>query len=140
MADPNYKRESVTKTTARFMNSIALITTDVRKLAEFYLTVFQAETEINDIHVDIPVRGGSIVIYAKSAAEKDMGFDFAKYHGTGLVKFSFSVNNVDAEYERLKSLALDIDFIIPPTTYPWGARSMHFRDLDGNIVCFLEKK
>jgi len=120
----------------KFMSGICLITEDVRKLAEFYQKVLQTETELNDVHVVITTEGGGITIYSKSAAEKDMGFDFSKYHGTGMTKFSFGVENVDAEYERLKSLNLNIEFVAVPTTYPWGARSMHFRDLDGNIVCF----
>ena len=120
----------------KFMNGICLITEDVCKLAEFYQKVLQSETAINDVHVVITVEGGSITIYSKSAAEKDMGFDFSKYHGTGMSSFSFGVEDVDAEYERLKSLHMNIEFIAVPTTYPWGSRSMHFRDSDGNIVCF----
>lgn len=112
----------------KLMSGICLITKDVRKLAEFYQKVLQTETELNDIHVVIPAEGGGITIYSKSAAEQDMGFDFTRYHGTGMTKFSFLVDNVDAEYERLKALKLNIELIAVPTTYPWGARSMHFRD------------
>lgn len=121
----------------KFANGICLITEDVRKLAEFYQKVLQTKIDINDVHIEIAVEGGGITIYSKSAAEKDMGFNFSKYHGTGMSKFSFYVENVDAEYERLKSLNMNIEFVAVPTTYPWGARSMHFRDLDGNIVCFV---
>lgn len=121
----------------RFMNGICLITENVRKLSEFYEKVLQTKIDdMNDIHVEIGVEGGGVTIYSKSAAENDMGFNFVKYHGTGMVKFAFGVDDVDAEYERLKLLDLDIEFIAIPTTYPWGSRSMHFRDLDGNIVCF----
>lgn len=52
----------------KFINGICLITEDVRKLAEFYGKIFQLETQVNDIHVDIAVDGGGIVIYSKSAA------------------------------------------------------------------------
>ena len=57
-----------------------------------------------------------------------------------MVKFSFIVEDIDAEYERLMALNMDIEFVAVPTTYPWGARSMHFRDLDGNLVCFINAK
>ena len=124
----------------KFMNSICLITEDVQKLAEFYQKVLQTKTDINDIHVDIMLEGGGVTIYSKTAAEKDMGFNFNKYHGTGLTSFSFFVENVDVEYERLKSLDMNVEFVTVPTTYPWGARSMHFRDLDGNIVCFINTR
>ncbi len=120
-------------------NGVCLITGDVRKLAEFYQKVLQTNVDINDVHVEITVEGGGITLYSKAAAERDMGFDFNKYHGTGMTKFTFFVEDVDAEYERLKSLNLNVEFVTVPTTYPWGARSMHFRDPDGNIVCFVNQ-
>ena len=123
----------------RFVSGICLITDDVPKLAEFYQKILQVKTVINDIHVVISVEGGGITLYSKAAAENDMGFNFEKYHGTGLTKFTLLVHDVDAEYERLKSLDKGIEFEAAPTTYPWGARSMHFRDLDGNIVCFVNE-
>ena len=102
----------------------------------FIITVFKAD-DMNDVHVELTVEGGGITIYSKAAAEKDMGFNFDKYHGTGMTKFGFSVKDTDAEYERLKALNLNIEFVAVPTTYSWGPASvMHFRDLDGNIVCF----
>lgn len=121
----------------KFANGICIITEDVPKLAHFYEKILQTKIDINDIHVDIPLDGGGITIYSKSAAEKDMEFDFTKYHGTGMVKITFFVEDVDAEFERLNALNMNVEFIAVPTTYPWGARSMHFRDLDGNIVCFV---
>lgn len=117
-------------------NGICLITEDVLKLAEFYEKVLQTTSERNEIHTFVDIEGGSLAIYSKAAAIKDMGFNFDKYCGTGMCTFGFSVGNVDNEYERLKALNLNIEFITVPTTYPWGARAMHFRDPDGNIVCF----
>ncbi|NLA87784.1 MAG: VOC family protein [Clostridiales bacterium] len=52
---------------------------------------------------------------------------------------SLITENVDAEYERLKSFHMNIEYVAVPTTYPWGARSMHFRDPDGNTVCFVKQ-
>lgn len=121
----------------KFANGICLITEDVQRLSEFYQEVLQTKVDINSVHVDITLDGGGITIYSKFAAENDMGFSFNKYHGTGMCKITFFVENVDAEYEKLKSLNMNIEFIAVPTTYMWGARSMHFRDLDGNIVCFV---
>jgi len=121
----------------KFVSGICLITEDVRKIATFYEKILQVETDINDIHVVITVDGGGITLYSKTASIDDMGFKYDKYCGTGMCKITFIVENVDFEYERLKSLDLDIEFIAPPTTYPWGSRAMHFRDPDGNIVCFV---
>ena len=47
----------------------------------------------------------------------------------------FQVEDVDVEYERLRSIAqLEIEFVLQPTTLPWGNRSIYFRDPDGNLV------
>lgn len=55
--------------------------------------------------------------------------------GYGSFSIAFVVKNVDAEYERLKKL--DVEFVKPPTTHPWGCRSLWFRDPDNNIIDFM---
>jgi predicted enzyme related to lactoylglutathione lyase len=94
----------------KYSGGVCLITGDAASLAEFYQKVLQVKTEINDTHVQIELDGGGITIYSKTAAERDMGFDFSKYHGTGMTEISFFVDDVDAEYERIKSLNLNIEF------------------------------
>ena len=47
---------------------------------------------------------------------------------------AFTVDNVDAEYDKLKKLGVNI--IEPPITRPWGARNMHFCDPYGNHIYF----
>jgi predicted enzyme related to lactoylglutathione lyase len=42
------------------------------------------------------------------------------------------VEDVDAEYRRLRALVTD--WVQEPTTMPWGNRSILFRDPDGNLV------
>ena len=42
------------------------------------------------------------------------------------------VDDVDAEYERLKPIVSDWEQ--EPTLMPWGNRSILFRDPDGNLV------
>ena len=44
----------------------------------------------------------------------------------------FLVNDVDAEFERLKPVLDDI--VQQPKTLPWGNRSLLFRDPDGALV------
>ncbi|MBP7403104.1 MAG: VOC family protein, partial [Clostridia bacterium] len=47
------------------------------------------------------------------------------------------VADVDAEHERITALGAVI--IEPPASYPWGSRSMEFRDPDGNIINFFQR-
>jgi catechol 2,3-dioxygenase-like lactoylglutathione lyase family enzyme len=42
------------------------------------------------------------------------------------------VDDVDKEYERLKTFVSD--WVLEPTIMPWGNRSILFRDPDGNLV------
>lgn len=41
------------------------------------------------------------------------------------------VEDIDAAYERLK--ARGVTFLRPPTDQPWGLRTAHFADPEGNI-------
>jgi catechol 2,3-dioxygenase-like lactoylglutathione lyase family enzyme len=47
----------------------------------------------------------------------------------------FVVDDVDAEYERLKPLVSE--WVQEPTLMPWGNRSILFRDPDGNLINFF---
>ncbi|CNG89710.1 glyoxalase [Mycobacterium tuberculosis] len=44
----------------------------------------------------------------------------------------FIVDDVDAEYERLRGSIGEV--VTAPTTMPWGNRALLFRDPDGNLV------
>lgn len=113
---------------------ICLITRDVIALTDFYKKILRVDAEGNDVHADLKTNGGDIAIFSTEGME-----DIApnSMHGAGYGGFTinFKVNDVDSEYERIKKLG--VEFVIPPTTHPWGARSFWFRDPDGNIVNFV---
>ncbi len=117
-------------------SDLCLITEDVLRLARFYEVVFETKAEENETHSGLNFAGTGISIYKKQAAIETMGFRFPDHAGTGYTILGFNVADVDAEYERLKNLNLGIDFIGAPTSRPWGARSFHFRDPAGNLLCF----
>jgi len=48
------------------------------------------------------------------------------------VILEFKVTDVDAEFARLQGFVKT--WVKPPTNQPWGTRSFHFRDPDGNLV------
>lgn len=47
-------------------------------------------------------------------------------------ELEFIVEDVDAEYERLREHVGEV--VTEPTTMPWGNRALLFRDPDGNLV------
>jgi len=116
---------------------ICIITEDVPRLAEFYQKVLHAKAVGNDVHVEITTETNSLAIYAKSAAINDMKLDLNSCWGVGNITLMFRVDDVDAEYERIKAYVAE--FMTRPTTYPWGTRAVHFRDPDGNIVDFFSR-
>lgn len=112
-----------------------LITDDVRRLREFYTKVLGCPAEGDDIHTEMRCEGIPFVLYDKAASVADMAFSYDDSMGHGHTTVSFRVEDVDAEYARLQQMG--VVFMTRPHTYPWGARSVHFRDPDGNIVTLV---
>lgn len=112
---------------------ISIITENVLDVAKFYETVFNSKAEGDNIHSVINVAGLRIAIYDKREAETVMGLNFSNT-GTGLMTIGFDVDDVDAEYERIK--ALNINSATEPQIWPWGAKSFRFKDTEGNVIFF----
>jgi catechol 2,3-dioxygenase-like lactoylglutathione lyase family enzyme len=53
--------------------------------------------------------------------------------GSELIVY-FECDDVDGEYERLRSLGIAFDS--PPTDQRWLWREAYLRDPDGNVLCF----
>lgn len=115
---------------------ICIITENVSRLTEFYKEILQTTAEGDDSHAIINIKGAGISISTKTVME-NMAAGSSRNIGNGSYTMAFEVNDVDAEYERLKEL--NVEFLMLPTTYPWGCRALWFRDPDGNIVDFLTK-
>ncbi len=118
----------------RRFRSICLITQDVRKLHDFYQNVFQVQTEASDTFVAFEPVGVPLTFFHLDGMEQ-MAPGSMQGAGNGSNVLEFEVEDVDAEYARL--LAMDVPIVKPPTTQPWGLRSVWFRDPDGNIVNFF---
>ena len=65
----------------------------------------------------------TVALFAQGSAEPAA-------NRTAIVEFI--VDDVDAEYERLREQISDV--VTEPTTMPWGNRALLFRDPDGNLV------
>jgi len=113
---------------------ICLITENVPSLAAFYAQILGVEADGDETHVEMRTDGAGLAIYSVTGMESLAPGSMAGA-GCGSFTISFEVQNVDAEYERLK--AIGVEFVKLPATHPWGARSCWFRDPDGNIVNFF---
>jgi uncharacterized glyoxalase superfamily protein PhnB len=115
---------------------ICLITESVPRLVQFYEKVFSAQAAGDDHHSEFQIGGVNLAIFSRDGMEQ-MAPGSMSGAGCGSFTIAFEVEDVDAEYERLKTLA--VEFVKPPQTHPWGARSFWFRDPDGNIIDLLTR-
>jgi predicted enzyme related to lactoylglutathione lyase len=115
--------------------SIRIITGDVARLAGFYekATGVQATwsgedfAELKTPRATLAIGSTRTVpLFAPGAARP------ADNH---TVIIEFLVDDVDAVHHNLAGVVGD--FVIEPTTMPWGNRSLLFRDPDGNLVNFF---
>ncbi len=110
-----------------------VVTDDVAGLAAFYARLVGAPVVLNDYYVEV------------SAGAMSLGFSkcrFTECSGlgdgegcdvpSGEMILDFRVEDVDAEFTRIDELG--VEWVLKPTTQPWGSRSMVFRDPQGNFV------
>jgi predicted enzyme related to lactoylglutathione lyase len=120
-----------------------LVTDDVEGLAGFYARLLAVPTALNEYYVEIQAGAASVGFSRRRFTEhrEDDGpaaLDPAPGPGRrDDIILDFLVDDVDAEYGRIA--ALGVDWVLPPTTQPWGNRSMMFRDPAGNLVNVLSR-
>lgn len=117
--------------------SVRIITKDIQPLVEFYEKV----------------TGSPLIIYTPDFAELKTPLGtlaigstntLALFGATNLIEpaanqsaiIEFHVEDVDLKYEEIADYIKD-GLVQPPTTMPWGNRSLLFRDPDGNFVNFF---
>lgn len=112
--------------------SIRIITDDVDRLVAFYELV-TGIAAVRPAPVFANITTGSATLAIGSTATVAMLGDRAPKPGSNdSVIIEFMVDDVDAEFERIRG-SLD-DVVLEPSTMPWGNRSTLFRDPDGNLV------
>jgi predicted enzyme related to lactoylglutathione lyase len=111
-----------------------LVTDDVAGLAGFYARLLAVPTALNEYYVEIQA-GAAAVGFSRRRFTEHREADGPPTADPGLrddIILDFLVDDVDAEYGRIA--AFGVDWVMPPTTQPWGNRSMMFRDPAGHLV------
>ena len=112
--------------------STRIITADVGRLVGFYETVTEtAAVWANELFAEIPTPVGVLAIGSDKTVPL-FGEGSAEPAANRSAIIEFIVDDVDAEYERLRGSVDDV--VTAPTTMPWGNRALLFRDPDGNLV------
>ena len=118
------------------IRGICLITQDVPRLRDFYRDVLQTYSDGYENFTAFIFEGTQLSLCNEQIMEQ-MSPNSMVGAGCGSYTLEIEVDDVDMEYQRLTNLHIPI--VKPPTTQPWGLRSVWFRDPDGNLVNFYTK-
>jgi len=119
--------------TPRLVNT-CVITNNVKQLVDFYESILVLKAKWSgENYAEFPTGVGVLAIFSAEAQEKYIPGSTEAARNKNVI-LEFRVADVDQEYRRLHSLVKD--WVKPPSTQPWGTRSVYFRDPDGNLVDF----
>jgi catechol 2,3-dioxygenase-like lactoylglutathione lyase family enzyme len=111
-----------------------LITGDVERLVNFYELILRVKAKRSgDDYAEFATGASVLAIFSFAAQEKYIPGSSQAAANHSLV-LEFQVADADQEYRRLRGIVKT--WVKPPTTQPWGTRSIYFRDPDGNLVDF----
>jgi catechol 2,3-dioxygenase-like lactoylglutathione lyase family enzyme len=116
-------------------NGVCMVSRDLPRARRFYEAILQMKFEGDDEFASLTTSRGTLSIFSDEGMEK-MAPGSMRGAGHGRYTIEFEVEDVDREFERLKSLG--VQFVKEPTTQSWRRRSVWFRDPDGNIVNFYK--
>ena len=121
------------------LDHLALVTTDVRRAARFYTEVLgftetgRLETAHSDTIIFISLGGTQIELFGTGDGQAPTGADGC----TGFRHLAMKVDDIDAEYERLK--AAGVEFSMVPTTVDAGLRIAFLLDPEGNSLELMQR-
>ena len=115
--------------------SIRIITADIRRLVDFYETVAGVDARwATDEFAELQWPEFALAIGSTATLALFGGDDVAQAAANRSVIVEFLVDDVDTAYEHILAAAPTVTVAQPPTTMPWGNRSLLLRDPDGNLV------
>jgi lactoylglutathione lyase len=111
-----------------------LFVSDLERSIAFYRDViglpfrFAAED-----YAEFATEGAKFALYARRALPQLIGVEAPAGEASWPQgEVAFFVDDVDAEHERLVSAGARV--LAPPADRPWGERTLHVADPDGNVV------
>ena len=113
---------------------VTIVTANLEPMRTFYQEVLQIEPQTyRGNYVEFALEAGTLALWRQSEYE---AFGIAPMRGAAnhSVLIEFAVEDVDAEYARLKGLPIEL--VQEPRNQPWGQRTFYVRDPDGNILNF----
>jgi catechol 2,3-dioxygenase-like lactoylglutathione lyase family enzyme len=116
------------------IDATVLFVRDLAQCTTFYRDTLGLQPNFSDeVSVTFPMEGRYLLLLAVSSAASLVQMDVSTFSVAGgpRVLLAAGVEDVDATYEEL--LARGVTFLRPPTDQPWGLRTAHFADPEGNL-------
>ncbi|QNK01229.1 VOC family protein [Dyella telluris] len=114
--------------------STRIITTHVDRLVRFYEAVTGiTATRYTEDFAELATPACTLAIGSTRTLALFGGQHVAEAAANRTTIIEFRADDVDATYAGLSDLPAE-SLVQPPTTMPWGNRSLLFRDPDGNLV------
>ena len=116
-----------------------VLTRHIDRLGVFYQAVLNAEpSQPRPGYMEFDTRPGIFSLWLLDDFERTIGSTLTEAFEQASVMLEFEVDDVDAEYARLRNLHDQaFEFVMAPRNLPWGNRSFYFRDPDGNLINFF---
>src|SRR5258708_29337366 len=129
------KKEEVATMIHR-IDATVLFVRDLARCLTFYRDTLGLEVHDSDAHsAGFRMEDIYFILLDPSAAASLIGSEEGelkiKIEGGPRVLLAAGVQDVDAAYEAL--VVKGVTFVRPPTTQPWGLRTAHFADPEGNL-------
>jgi lactoylglutathione lyase len=115
--------------------AVVLFVQDLAGCTAFYRNTFKLRHQESDANgASFLLEDGLYLILLSPSGAADLlstDADQLKLGGGPRGLLAATVADVDAAYEELK--AKGVTFVRPPTDQPWGLRTAHFADPEGNL-------
>jgi uncharacterized glyoxalase superfamily protein PhnB len=127
--------QSVERDARPVLINACIITSDVKRLVAFYEPVLKQKAKWSgEDYAEFATGVGVVAIFSSAAQEKYIPGSAEAAQNRSII-LELKVADVDSEYRRLQGTVTT--WVKPPTTQPWGTRSIYFRDPDGNLINFF---
>lgn len=117
------------------IEAIVLFVQDLAGCTAFYRDTFKLPYQGNDADsaTFLLQKGMYLILLSPEGAANLLGTqaNLLKSEGGSRGLLAAGVADVDVAYEELK--AKGVTFVRPPTDQPWGLRTAHFADPEGNL-------
>jgi predicted enzyme related to lactoylglutathione lyase len=115
-----------------------IVTGDVARMAAFYASLVETDVALNEYYVEVPAGAASVGFSRPRFAGFCAGAAMDSVQERGRIILDFQADDADAQHPRIA--AMGVEWVMPPTTQPWGSRAMIFRDPEGHLVNVFSRR